>query len=76
MLMLKNLAKHADVPVLNALSDKHHPCQAAADLMTIMEHFDDREHLKVAWVGDGNNVLHDLMLGLCNAWNRYLLRYT
>jgi ornithine carbamoyltransferase len=57
------LAKHADVPVLNALSDKHHPCQAAADLMTIVENFDDREHLKVAWVGDGNNVLHDLMLG-------------
>ena len=56
------LAKHADVSVINALSDKHHPCQAAADLMTILEHFDDREHLKVAWVGDGNNVLHDLML--------------
>lgn len=56
------LALHADVPVINALSDKHHPCQAAADLMTILEHFDDREELKVAWVGDGNNVLHDLML--------------
>ena len=56
------LAQNADVPVINALSDKHHPCQAAADLMTILEHFDDREELKVAWVGDGNNVLHDLML--------------
>jgi len=56
------LAKHADVPVINALSDLHHPCQAAADLMTILENFDDLEHLKVAWVGDGNNVLHDLML--------------
>ena len=56
------LAKHADVPVINALSDQHHPCQAAADLMTILENFDDLEHLKVAWVGDGNNVLHDLML--------------
>ena len=56
------LALHADVPVINALSDKHHPCQAAADLMTILEHFDDRDELKVAWVGDGNNVLHDLML--------------
>ena len=56
------LAHHADVPVINALSDKHHPCQAAADLMTVLENFDDLEHLKVAWVGDGNNVLHDLML--------------
>ena len=56
------LAKYADVPVLNALSDKHHPCQAAADLMTVLEYCTDLEGLKVAWVGDGNNVLHDLML--------------
>jgi len=56
------LAKYADVPVLNALSDKHHPCQAAADLMTILEHCISTDGVKVAWVGDGNNVLHDLML--------------
>ena len=56
------LAKYADVPVLNALSDKHHPCQAAADLMTIIEHCGSASNIKVAWVGDGNNVLHDLML--------------
>ena len=56
------LAKYADVPVLNALSDKHHPCQAAADLMTIMEHCISTDGVKIAWVGDGNNVLHDLML--------------
>ena len=56
------LAKHADVPVINALSDKHHPCQAAADLMTVLENFDNPSDIKVAWVGDGNNVLHDLML--------------
>ena len=56
------LAANSSVPVLNALSDKHHPCQAAADLMTIMEHFSERKNLKVSWVGDGNNVLHDLML--------------
>ena len=43
-------------------SDKHHPCQSAADLMTVLEHFDDTDNLKVAWVGDGNNVLHDLAL--------------
>ena len=56
------LAEHATVPVINALSAKHHPCQAAADLMTVMEHHDETENLTVAWVGDGNNVLHDLML--------------
>lgn len=56
------LAEHATVPVINALSAKHHPCQAAADLMTVMEHHEDTEDLTVAWVGDGNNVLHDLML--------------
>lgn len=56
------LAKYADVPVLNALSDKHHPCQSAADLMTVLENFKDLDDLTVAWVGDGNNVLHDLML--------------
>ena len=56
------LAKHADVPVLNALSDKHHPCQAAADLMTVLEHFDDPSEITVAWVGDGNNVVPDRML--------------
>ncbi|MDE0858471.1 MAG: ornithine carbamoyltransferase [Candidatus Poseidoniaceae archaeon] len=56
------LAANADVPVINALSDKHHPCQAAADLMTVLEHFDEPSEITVAWVGDGNNVLHDLML--------------
>ena len=56
------LAEHATVPVINALSAKHHPCQAAADLMTVLEHHEDTEGLTVAWVGDGNNVLHDLML--------------
>jgi ornithine carbamoyltransferase len=47
--------------VINALSDMHHPCQAAADLMTVTERGDSvKGH--IAWVGDGNNVLHDLML--------------
>ena len=59
---VEELAKHATVPVINALSDKHHPCQSAADLMTVLEHFDSTEGLKIAWVGDGNNVLHDLAL--------------
>ncbi|MGB1777851.1 MAG: ornithine carbamoyltransferase [Candidatus Thalassarchaeaceae archaeon] len=55
------LAKHATVPVINALSDLHHPCQAAADLMTIRERRKPSQG-HIAWVGDGNNVLHDLML--------------
>ncbi len=60
---VEKLANGSTVPVINALSDKHHPCQAAADMMTIAEHFDELSEIKVAWVGDGNNVLHDLMLG-------------
>ena len=56
------LANHSTVPVINALSDMHHPCQAAADMMTIVEN-SDKMNGHVAWVGDGNNVLHDLMLG-------------
>jgi len=59
---VSELAENSTVPVINALSDKHHPCQAAADLMTILENFENTDELKVAWVGDGNNVLHDLML--------------
>ena len=55
------LAEHATVPVINALSDLHHPCQAAADLMTIMSRRKPNQG-HIAWVGDGNNVLHDLML--------------
>lgn len=49
------LAKHATVPVVNALTDKEHPCQALADLLTIEEHFGPKK-LKLAWIGDGNNV--------------------
>lgn len=59
------LAKHSTVPVINALSDLHHPLQTLADLMALEDHF-GTENMKgktLAWVGDGNNVLHDLMLG-------------
>ena len=55
------LAKNSSIPVINALSDMHHPCQAAADLMTIVENIGDLDG-HIAWVGDGNNVLHDLVL--------------
>jgi ornithine carbamoyltransferase len=49
--------------VINALSDLHHPLQTLADLMTLKEHFGTLKGKTVAWVGDGNNVLHDLMIG-------------
>jgi ornithine carbamoyltransferase len=59
------LAKHSSVPVINALSDLYHPLQALADLLTLEEHFgeDGMEGKVLAWVGDGNNVLHDLAMG-------------
>lgn len=53
------LAEHATVPVINALSDLHHPLQTLADLMALEEHFNGNlEGKTVSWVGDGNNVLH------------------
>lgn len=57
------LSKHATVPVINALSDMHHPLQTLADLMALEDHFGDVRGKTLAWVGDGNNVLHDLMFG-------------
>jgi len=57
------LAEYSSVPCINALSDLHHPLQTLADLMTLQEHFGSLEGKTLAWVGDGNNVLHDLMLG-------------
>mmetsp|Transcript_30978 Transcript_30978/g.51573 ORF Transcript_30978/g.51573 Transcript_30978/m.51573 type:complete len:342 (+) Transcript_30978:245-1270(+) len=58
------LAKYSSAPVINALSDLHHPLQTLADLMALQQHFGkDLTGKTVAWVGDGNNVLHDLMLG-------------
>jgi ornithine carbamoyltransferase len=59
------LGEHSTVPVINALSDLHHPLQTLADLMALEDHF-GTENIRgktLAWVGDGNNVLHDLMLG-------------
>ena len=56
------LAEYSGVPVVNALSDLYHPCQALADAMTIEERFGSCEGLRVAYVGDGNNVAHSLMI--------------
>ncbi|GAB9467529.1 Ornithine carbamoyltransferase [Globisporangium polare] len=59
---VEELAELATVPVINALSEKYHPLQALADYMTIKEHFGKLNGLTIAWVGDGNNVLHDYMI--------------
>src|SRR5580658_3871143 len=56
------LAHWSKVPVINALSDMYHPCQALADMQTVREHFDDARGLKMAFVGDGNNMANSLML--------------
>jgi ornithine carbamoyltransferase len=60
--VIQELARYADVPVVNALTPLHHPCQALADLMTLEERFGSLDGLRLAYVGDGNNVCHSLML--------------
>ncbi|MFQ5854638.1 MAG: ornithine carbamoyltransferase [Anaerolineae bacterium] len=57
------LAAHSSVPVINGLSDFNHPCQGLADLFTIFEHYGELAGLKLAYVGDGNNVTHSLLFG-------------
>ena len=60
---VEELARYADVPVINALSDGEHPCQALADLLTIREKKGRWQGVSLAFVGDGNNVARSLMLG-------------
>ena len=60
---LEELAKYADIPVINGLSDLSHPVQALADFYTIYEHFNRLRGIKIAYVGDGNNVANSLLLG-------------
>jgi len=58
---LEELAANASIPVINALSDKYHPCQALADFFTLEERFGNLRGLKFAYVGDGNNMCHSLL---------------
>lgn len=58
---LETLAKWSKVPVINALSDSYHPCQALADFLTLLEHFGSLAGLKLAYIGDANNVAHSLL---------------
>jgi ornithine carbamoyltransferase len=60
---LEEYARYATVPVINALTDRYHPCQILADLLTIEEAFGGLTGRKLAYIGDGNNVAHSLLLG-------------
>ncbi len=61
------LAENADIPIINALTDLLHPCQVLADLLTTYEHKGKLEGLKLAYIGDGNNMAHSLMYGCAKA---------
>lgn len=60
--VLEDLAGSSPIPVVNALSDRYHPCQILADMLTLQEHFGKLAGLKLAFIGDGNNVANSLML--------------
>lgn len=59
---VEELARHASIPVINGLTDTYHPCQALADLMTILQLKKTFKGTKVAYIGDGNNVAHSLLI--------------
>jgi ornithine carbamoyltransferase len=58
---IEEMARHATVPVINGLTDRSHPCQIVADLLTVIEHGKALPGLEIAWFGDGNNVLHSVL---------------
>lgn len=60
--VVESLAEHASIPVINGLTDRFHPCQALTDAFTIYEHYNHLEGVHLAYVGDGNNVAHSLLL--------------
>ncbi|WP_338667275.1 ornithine carbamoyltransferase [Pseudodesulfovibrio methanolicus] len=60
---LETLVDYGDIPVVNALTDEYHPCQVMADVLTMFERTPDLDKVKVAWVGDGNNMAHSFING-------------
>jgi ornithine carbamoyltransferase len=60
--LLKRMAKTSKIPIINGLSDLHHPCQILADFLTLKERFGKLEGLRMTYIGDGNNILHSLLL--------------
>jgi len=60
---LETLVEYGDIPVVNALTDEYHPCQIMADMLTMYERTPNLEDIKVAWVGDGNNMAHSFING-------------
>lgn len=64
---IEEFARNSSVPVINGLSDREHPCQILGDLLTLREHFGRTDGLSVAWIGDGNNVCHSLILAAAMA---------
>jgi ornithine carbamoyltransferase len=60
---VEELADYAQIPIINGLTDSHHPCQALADYLTLQEHFGKLKGLTLVYVGDGNNVAHSLLVG-------------
>jgi ornithine carbamoyltransferase len=69
---VEQLAEHADIPVINGLTDYSHPCQALADLMTIRERLDRLSGVRLAYLGDGNNVCVSLMVGAARFGMRFV----
>jgi ornithine carbamoyltransferase len=69
---VEELAEHADIPVINGLTDYAHPCQALADLMTIREQLERLSGVRLAYLGDGNNVCISLMLGAARFGMRFV----
>ncbi|MBK8189886.1 MAG: ornithine carbamoyltransferase [Vampirovibrionales bacterium] len=67
---VEQLADYASVPVINGLTDAHHPCQILADLLTVRERFGELQGLKLAFIGDGNNIAHSLLEGCALAGMR------
>ncbi|HEX4044273.1 MAG TPA: ornithine carbamoyltransferase [Gammaproteobacteria bacterium] len=59
---LQQMGQAASIPIINGLSDLHHPCQIFADLMTLLERFGELKGLTLSYIGDGNNILHSLLL--------------